>query len=63
MRTAELLVYEPSSLEVEITIEKLKSSKSPSTDKILAEMIQAGGNKLRSEIHKRINSICKEELL
>jgi hypothetical protein len=38
MNTAEALVLEPSSYEVKITIEKLRTSKSPCTDKILAEM-------------------------
>jgi hypothetical protein len=54
--TAELLVPDPSPLEVEITVAKLRSYKSPGTDKILAELIQAGGETLRSEIHKLINS-------
>jgi hypothetical protein len=41
--TAEHLVPEPSLVEVEIAIEKLKSFKSPGTDQILAKVIKAGG--------------------
>jgi hypothetical protein len=40
--TAEPLVRKPSSSEVEIAIEKLKSYKTPCIDQILAELIQAG---------------------
>jgi hypothetical protein len=40
------------SFEVKIATEKLKRYKSPGTDQILAEMIQAGGITLCSEIHK-----------
>jgi hypothetical protein len=39
IHTAEPLVPEPSALEVELAIEKLKSHKSPGTDQIPAEMI------------------------
>jgi hypothetical protein len=57
-------VPEPSSFEVEITIEKLKRHKSPGIDQILAELTQAEGNTLYSEIHSIINFIwSKEELL
>jgi hypothetical protein len=47
---AEPLVPEPSLVEVEIAIGKLKRYKSPGTDQILAEMIKAGGETLCSEI-------------
>jgi hypothetical protein len=59
IHTAEpiVLVPKPSSFEVEVNIEKLKRYKSPGTDQILAELIQAGGNILHSGIHKLINSI------
>jgi len=35
---------------------KLKRPKSSGNDKILAELIKAGGRTIRSEIHKLINS-------
>jgi hypothetical protein len=40
---------------VEIAIAKLKKYKSPGSDQILAELIQAGGEILLSVIHKLIN--------
>jgi hypothetical protein len=55
IHTAEPLVPEPSSSEVEIDIEKLKRYKSPGIDQIPAKLIQAGGNTLSSEIHILIN--------
>jgi hypothetical protein len=48
---AEPLVPGPSSLEVEIAIAKLKKYKSPGSDQIPAELIQAGGEILLSAIH------------
>jgi len=63
MHTAKPLVPEPRWVEVEIAIEKLKIYKSPGIHPIPAQVIQAGGNTLRSEIHKLINSICNEEKL
>ena len=42
IHTTEPLVPEPSTLEVELTIEKLKSHKSPGSDQIPAELIKAG---------------------
>jgi hypothetical protein len=62
-KTAEPLVPKPSSSEVENAIEKLKRYKSPGTDQIPAELIQSGGNTLRSEIHKLINCIWNKEEL
>jgi len=38
------VVLKPSPFKVEITTEKLTRYKSPSTDQILAEIIQARGN-------------------
>jgi hypothetical protein len=55
--TADPLVPEPSAFEVEMTIEKLKRHISPDSDQIPAELIQAGGRTIRSEIHKLINSV------
>jgi hypothetical protein len=63
IHTAEPLVPEPSAFEVQMAIEKLKRLKSPGTDKIRAEMTQAGGRSIRSEIHKLINSICNKDEL
>jgi hypothetical protein len=44
-------------------MQSLKRYKSPGDDHIMAELIQAGGKKLRSEIHKLINSIWIKEKL
>jgi hypothetical protein len=56
-------VPEPSVLEVELAIEKLKSHKSPAIDQIPAELIKAGCRKIRSAIHKLIISTwSKKEL-
>jgi hypothetical protein len=63
IHTAEPLVPEPSSSEVEIAIEKMKKYKSPGIDQIPAELIQAVGNTLRSNIHKLINCIWNKEEL
>jgi hypothetical protein len=63
IHTAEPLVPEPSLVEVEIAIRKLKSYKSPGTDQILAEFIKAGGETLNSEIHRLICSIWNKEEL
>jgi hypothetical protein len=63
IHTAEPLVPEPSSSEVEIAVEKLKRYNSPGIDQIPAELIQAGGNTLHSEIHKLINFIWNKEEL
>jgi len=60
---AEPLVPEPSLVEVETAIGKLKRYKSPGTDQILAEMIKAGGETLHSEIHMLIHSIWNKEEL
>jgi hypothetical protein len=53
----ELLVPDPSPFEIEIAIANLKKYKLPGSDRILAELIQAGGGTLWSEIHKLTNSI------
>jgi hypothetical protein len=60
IHTAEPLVPGPSCLEVEIAIAKLKY-KSPGSDQILAELIQARGEILLSAIHKLINYIWNKE--
>jgi hypothetical protein len=61
VHAAEPLVPGTSCFEVEIAIAKLEKYKSPGSDEILAEMIQAGGEILLSEIHKLINSVWNKE--
>jgi hypothetical protein len=63
MHTAELFVPHPSASEIEVAIGKLIRCKSPGDDKIPAELIQAGGETLRSEIHKLIKLIWNKEEL
>jgi hypothetical protein len=63
IHTAEPFVPEPSASDVEVTIGKLKRYKSPGVDQIPAELIQAGGETLRSEIHKLIKLTWKKEEL
>jgi hypothetical protein len=63
IHTAEPLVPHPCPFEVVIAIENLKKYKSPCSDGIPAELIQAGGDILRSKIHKLINSIWNKEEL
>jgi len=60
IHTAEPLVPEPSALEVDLDIDKLKSHKSPGIDQILAELIKAGGRTIFLEIPKLITSIWKK---
>jgi hypothetical protein len=60
---AEPLVPDPSHLEVEIAIAKLKKYKLPVSDQISAELIQAGSEILLSAIHKLINSVWNKEEL
>jgi hypothetical protein len=61
IHTAEPLVPDPSPFEVEIYHCNLNRHKSLGSDQIPAELIQAGGETLRSEILKFINSIWTEE--
>jgi hypothetical protein len=63
IHTAEPFLPEPSASEVEAAIVKLKRYKSPGVDQIPAELIQAGGETLRSEIHKLIRLIWNKEEL
>jgi hypothetical protein len=51
---AEPLVPHPSPFEVEIVIATLKKYKSPGGEQIPAELIQAGGETLQSEIHNSL---------
>jgi hypothetical protein len=63
VHAAELLVPGPSRLEAEIAIAMLKKYKSPSSEQIPAELIQAKGKILLSAIHKLINSVWNKEEL
>ena len=63
IHTAEALVPEPSTSEVELAIDKIKSHKSPGIDQIPAELIKAGGRTIYLEIRKLITSIWKKEKL
>jgi hypothetical protein len=56
-------VPEPSASEVEVAVGKLKRYKSPGSDQIPAELIQGGGETLRSEIHNFIKLIWNKEEL
>ena len=53
----EPLVPEPSTFEVELAVEKLKSHKSPGIDQIPVELIKARDRTILYEIHKLIISI------
>jgi hypothetical protein len=54
---------EPSATEFEVAIRNLKRNKAPGSDQIPAELTQAGGETLHSEIHKRIMLIWNKEKL
>jgi hypothetical protein len=59
--TTEPLVPELTYFAVEIAIGKLERYKLPGINQIPAEFIQAGGNTLRSAIHKIINTVLNKE--
>jgi hypothetical protein len=63
MHTVEPFVPDPCASEVEVAIWKLKRYKSADIDQIPAELFQAGGETLRSEIHKLIKLIWNKEEL
>jgi hypothetical protein len=63
MYAARPLIPDPNHSEVEVAIAKLKRYKSPGSDAILAELIQAGVEMLCSEINKLINYIWNKEEL
>jgi hypothetical protein len=58
MHTIKTLIPGPSSLVLKLLLKKYKS---PGTDAILAEQLQAGGNTLCSKIHTLNNSIWNKE--
>jgi hypothetical protein len=62
MHTAEPFLPETGASEVEVAIGKLKRYKSAGVDQIPAELTQAGGETLRSVIHKLISLIWNKEL-
>jgi hypothetical protein len=63
IHTAEPLVQDPVPVEVKIAITKLERYRSPGSDEIPGELIQAGGEILRSMVRKLINfDWNKEEL-
>jgi hypothetical protein len=63
IHAAEPLMSEPSLVEVEIAIGKLKSCKYPGTNNIRAKLNKAGGETLYSEIHRFICCIWNKEKL
>jgi hypothetical protein len=63
MHTPEPLVSGLSLLEIQIAIAKLKKYKTPGSDQITAELIQAGGETFVSVINKLFNSIWNKEEL
>jgi hypothetical protein len=63
IHTAEPVVPEPSAAEVEVAVIKTKRYKSPGSEQIPAELIQAGGKTLHSEIHKLIMLMWNKEEL
>jgi hypothetical protein len=56
-------VPEPSLVEMEIAIEKLKNYKIPGTDQIQVELIKAGGETLCSEVNKLICPSWNKKIL
>jgi hypothetical protein len=62
IHTAGPLVPEPSASEFEVAVGKLERYKSQGFDQIPTELIQAGGETLRSEIDKLIRLIWNKEL-
>lgn len=63
MKPGRLKYTQLSASEGEIAIEKLKRYKSPGTDQILTEMIEAGGESLCSNVHNLINYVRNKEEL
>jgi hypothetical protein len=63
IHVAELLAHDPSPFEAETATANLKKYKWSVSDQIPAELMQAGGETLWSEIHKLTNSIWNKEEL
>jgi len=62
IHTAEPLVHYPSTFEVEMAIEKLKIHKSPGSEQIPAELINARSRTMHCEMNKHSSFWGKEEL-
>ena len=63
LHTAEPIVSEPSTFEIEIAIEKLKTHRSTGIVQIPAKLIKAGGRAIRCEIRRLVCSIWNMEEL
>jgi hypothetical protein len=63
MHTTKRFVLDTSPSDAEVDIGKLKRYKSPGVDQIRAELVQVGGETLRSEIHKLIKLIWNKKEL
>jgi hypothetical protein len=63
IHTAAPLAPDPRTFEVEFAIAKLKKYKLPGSDRIPAELIQAGGDILCSKIHELVTSLWTKEKL
>jgi hypothetical protein len=63
MHIVDSLVTDHKHFEPEIAITKLKKYQSAISDQNLVDIIQAGGEILRSGIHELMNSVCNEDEL
>jgi hypothetical protein len=63
MHTADAFVLQPSASDLEVAIGNLERYKSADVDQIQAEMIQAGGETLRSKNRELIKPIWKKKEL
>jgi len=61
IHTAEPLVHEPSSFEIEVAIERPIRQNTPRIDQIPAQFIEPGGRVIPSEMHELLNSIWNLE--
>jgi hypothetical protein len=63
MHTVETFLPDSSASNIEVVIGKMESYKKASVDQIPAELIQAGGEILGSDIHKLVKLIQNKEEL
>lgn len=61
--TAEPYISNPSRLEVNRSINKLKNNKAPGGSNVVAELFKNNGETLKNEIWKMINLIWDKEIL